>query len=100
MHSVYHAKITVSTKNFPRSEGRKCGVPVSPLGIDSGQYPCRKNVLFLRWRGERYILHRATGTSFFTEPPDFHIFYILRPPLEGRALLRYIPKNVFFLRDE
>src|SRR5262252_4903182 len=23
---VYHAKITVSTKNFPRSEGRKCGV--------------------------------------------------------------------------
>src|SRR5215470_3497195 len=21
----------------------------------------RKNVLFLRWRGERYILHRATG---------------------------------------
>ena len=26
MHPVYHAKITVSTKNFPRSEGRKCGV--------------------------------------------------------------------------
>ena len=25
-HPVYHAKITVSTKNFPRSEGRKCGV--------------------------------------------------------------------------
>src|SRR6516225_5326031 len=26
MHPVYHAKITVSTKNFPRSEGRRCGV--------------------------------------------------------------------------
>src|SRR6516162_10417888 len=26
MHPVYHATITVSTKNFPRSEGRKCGV--------------------------------------------------------------------------
>ena len=26
MHPVYHAKITVSTKNFTRSEGRKCGV--------------------------------------------------------------------------
>ena len=26
MHPVYHAKTTVSTKNFPRSEGRKCGV--------------------------------------------------------------------------
>ena len=26
MHPVYHAKITVSTKNFPRSEGRKNGV--------------------------------------------------------------------------
>src|SRR6516162_1177954 len=26
MHPVYHAKITVSTKNFPRSEDRKCGV--------------------------------------------------------------------------
>ena len=26
MHPVYLTKITVSTKNFPRSEGRKCGV--------------------------------------------------------------------------
>ena len=26
MHPVYHAKITVSTKNFLRSEGRKCSV--------------------------------------------------------------------------
>jgi hypothetical protein len=26
MHPVYHAKMTVSTNNFPRSEGRKCGV--------------------------------------------------------------------------
>jgi hypothetical protein len=26
MHPVYHEKITVSTKNFPRSEDRKCGV--------------------------------------------------------------------------
>jgi hypothetical protein len=39
----------------------------------------RKNVLFLRWRGERYILHRATGFPYIS---------------------RYIPKNVFFLCEE
>src|SRR6516164_2016166 len=26
----------------------------------------RKNVLFLRWRGERYILHRATGFPYIS----------------------------------
>src|SRR6516162_10286398 len=85
MHPVYHAKIAVSTKNFPRSEGRKCGVKglvqwrglmvwsrsrfrwSSPQGRvekgwnwvaecnNIGERYTRKNVLFLRWRGERYI---------------------------------------------
>jgi FkbM family methyltransferase len=31
MRPVYHAKITVSTKNFPQSEGRKCGVKGAAL---------------------------------------------------------------------
>ena len=41
MHQVYHAKITVSTKNFPRSEGRKCGVKglVQWRGLMDGRDP-------------------------------------------------------------
>src|SRR6516165_9298789 len=58
MHPVYHAKITVSTKNFPRSEGRKCGVK----GLD-------------QWHGlmvARMSSSSAGGESatYFTEPPD------------------------------
>src|SRR5215467_2319909 len=56
MHPVYHAKITVSTKNFPRSEGRKCGVK----GLD-------------QWHGlmvARMSSSSAGGESatYFTEP--------------------------------
>ena len=39
------------TPSFPLGNG-----PRSVAWLDG-----RKNVLFLRWRGERYILHRATG---------------------------------------
>ena len=61
-HPVYHAKITVSTKNFPRSEGDEVpGGPDRVAWLDG-----RKNVLFLRWRGERYILHRATGFPYIS----------------------------------
>ena len=50
----------------------------------------RKNVLFLRWRGERYILHRATGFPYISP---------ISSVLRWREK-RYIPKNVFFLREE
>jgi hypothetical protein len=63
----YHAKITVSTKNFPRSGGRKCGVK----GL-------------VQWRGlmvARMSSSSAGGESatYFTEPPDFHISPISSP---------------------
>ena len=70
MHPVYHAKITVSTKNFTRSEGRKCGVK----GL-------------VQWRG---LIHRATGFPYISP---------ISSGLRGRGE-RYIPKNVFFLREE
>ena len=47
----------------------------------------RKNVLFLRWRGERYIPKNV----FFPPRGGFN----LRCTRE-----RYIPKNVFVLREE
>jgi hypothetical protein len=50
----------------------------------------RKNVLFLRWRGERYILHRATGFPYISP---------ISSGLRWRGE-RDIPKNVFFLREE
>src|SRR5262249_48866258 len=44
----------------------------------------------LRWRGERYILHRATGFPYISP---------ISSVLRWREK-RYIPKNVFFLREE
>src|SRR6516165_1143818 len=60
MHPVYHAKITVSTKNFPRSEGRKCGVK----GLD-------------QWHG----LTTGKGRERVRVSQECPL-----PPLEGRAL--------------
>ena len=61
--------------------------------LGNGLWPwhgCRKNVLFLRWRGERYILHRATGFPYISP---------ISSVLRWREK-RYILKNVFFLREE
>src|SRR5262250_1636901 len=68
------------TPSFPLGNG-----PRSVAWLDG-----RKNVLFLRWRGERYILHRATGFPYISP---------ISSGLRWRGE-RYIPKNVFFLREE
>src|SRR6516162_7376030 len=62
MHPVYHAKITVSTKNFPRSEGRKCGVKgamIVPVLVGPSKY-C-KYVLYRMYY--RYHTERRNSLS-------------------------------------
>src|SRR6516165_12409015 len=98
MHPVYHAKITVSTKNFPRSEGRKCGVK----GL-------------VQWHGlmvlSRSWFRTTKGRERVRVSPEFHISpralhsqECFLPPRGGFNLRctreRYIPKNVSFLREE
>src|SRR6516164_173606 len=86
MHPVYHAKITVSTKNFLLDQWH--GLMVARMSSSSAG-------------GE--------SATYFTEPPDFHIspralhsqecFLPLRGGFNLRCTReRYIPKNVFFLR--
>jgi hypothetical protein len=84
MHPVYHAKITVSTKNFPWSEGRKCG--------EKGLVQCRSLMVWsISW-------FRVTGKG------ALHSQECFLPPRGGFNLRctreRYIPKNVFFLREK
>src|SRR6516162_1233891 len=117
MHPVYHAKITVSTKNFPRSEGRKCGVK----GLVQWRGLMVWSRSWFRTTRPRHFKNFFACSGAFGEnsPKVIYFSYILRPPLEGRALHsqecflpprggfnlrctreRYIPKNVFFLREE
>jgi hypothetical protein len=56
MNRLSTATLTVLTLLVPTL------LPVPMLAQDDG----RKNVLLLRWRGERYILHRATGFPYIS----------------------------------
>src|SRR5215470_12866222 len=84
MHPVYHAKITVSTKNFPRSEGRKCGV--------KGLVQWRGLMIWSRswFRTTGKGRERVTGFPYISP---------ISSGLRWRGE-RDIPKNAFFLGEE